>query len=107
MPAPLLDEFIRRRNSVNADSEILDWAIAIDRDWSDGGRFAETEPGDPYAFWKARYAEKWPAAVASKSGCAPVGTQHSPSVLARIKAVRERELEIEQERAQKLAGGAS
>jgi hypothetical protein len=61
MPQPLFGEFVRRRNTLNADAEILDWAIAVDREWSDGGRFADTEPGDAYEFWKARYAEKWPA----------------------------------------------
>jgi hypothetical protein len=108
MPKPLFDEFVRRRNTLNADSEIIDWALVIDKDWSVGGRFADTEPGDPYAFWKARYAEKWPViGGASKPGCAPVRLQHSPSVIARMQAIRERELEIEQERAQKQAGEAS
>jgi hypothetical protein len=104
----LFDEFVRRRNTLNADSEIIDWALVIDKDWSDGGRFADAEPGDAYSFWKARYAEKWPALGSiSKPSCAPVRSQHSPSVLARMQAIRERELEIEQERAQKQAGEVS
>jgi hypothetical protein len=86
MPKQLFDEFVRRRNTLNADSEIIDWALAVDREWADGGRFADVEPGDAYTFWKARYAEKWP--VAATNG-ARVNTQASPAVAARIRAARE------------------
>jgi uncharacterized protein YdaU (DUF1376 family) len=107
LPAVLFSEFVRRRNHASADREIRDWALAVELEWADGPR-AGDEPGDPFDFWKARYAEKWPAAGSiSKPSCAPVRSQHSPSVLARIQAIRERELEIEQERAQKQAGEAS
>lgn len=67
MPVPLFDEFVRRRNSVNADAEIIDWAIAVDNEWADGGKFADVEPGEPYVFWKARYAEKWGDGAPSKA----------------------------------------
>ena len=67
MPKPLFDEFVRRRNTLNAASEIIDWAVLTDNDWADGGKFADVEPGDAYEFWKARYAEKWPAPQPSKA----------------------------------------
>lgn len=107
MPKPLLDEFVRRRNTLNADTEILDWALKVDAEWADGGLFADTEPGDAYSFWKARYAEKWPVVGSTqKSGCAPVRMHNSPSVDAILKRDREWELQQE-ERLRKQAEGAS
>ena len=60
LPASLFSEFVRRRNHADADREISDWALEIEREWSDGPR-ASDEPGDPFEFWKARYSEKWPS----------------------------------------------
>lgn len=62
MHAGLFDEFVRRRNHDGADREIRDWASAVDLEWQEGGPYAHLEPGDSFDFWKARYAERWPAA---------------------------------------------
>lgn len=61
LPAPLFSEFVRRRNHANADREVRDWALRIDQAWQEGGPHANDEPGDAWAFWKARYDEQWPA----------------------------------------------
>lgn len=63
--ASLFDEFVRRRNHAGADAEIRDWALAIDREWQEGGPHGADEPGDPFEFWKTRYAERWPATPVS------------------------------------------
>ena len=54
-------EFVRRRNHPDADREIRDWCLAVEREWGPDGPRADDEPGDAFAFWKARYAEQWPA----------------------------------------------
>ena len=59
--ASQFNEFVRRRHHAGADREIRDWCLAIERDWGVDGPRAGDEPGDPFAFWKARYAEQWPA----------------------------------------------
>ncbi len=59
--ASQFSEFVRRRNHPDADREIRDWCLAVEREWGPAGPRAREEPGDPFAFWKARYAEQWPA----------------------------------------------
>jgi hypothetical protein len=61
VPAQLHTEFLLRRNTPEADTELRDWYLAIDRQWLDDPVLAVTEPGDAYDFWRARYAETWPA----------------------------------------------
>ena len=56
LPSGLFGEFVRRRNHDGADGEIRDWAMTVEREWADKAE----EPGDPFEFWKARYAETWP-----------------------------------------------
>lgn len=63
LPAGLFSEFVGRRNHVNADREVRDWAMDVEREWGPGGPKAAIEPGDAYDFWRERYAEKWPAAA--------------------------------------------
>lgn len=60
--ASLYDEFVRRRNHPSAAKEIDDWCMEVEREWGDDGPHAHDEPGDAFDFWKARYAERWPAA---------------------------------------------
>lgn len=59
LPAPLFNDFVRRRNHDGADAEIRRWAADVLVAWTDGPH-ATTEPGDVFDFWKARYAEQWP-----------------------------------------------
>lgn len=63
LPASLFDEFVRRRNHADADMEIRDWALTVEREWGTESRHAGDEPGDPFEFWKARYADHWPTAT--------------------------------------------
>lgn len=58
--ASLFSEFVRRRNHPAADQEIRDWAMVVEGEWAE----KPEETGDPFDFWRARYAEKWPAATA-------------------------------------------
>lgn len=64
--ASQFNDFVRRRNHPNADQEIREWAASVLDAWSIGPH-AQTEPGDPYDFWRARYAETWPVIVPAKS----------------------------------------
>lgn len=59
--AEQLGRFVRRRNTATADKDIREWAFAIIKDWTEGAH-ATVEPGDEFAFWRARYDEQWPAA---------------------------------------------
>lgn len=68
--ASLFNDFVRRRNHDNADEEIRQWADGVVDEWTTG-TFATIEPGDPFDFWKARYAERWPAAVVSPAKSVP------------------------------------
>lgn len=61
VPATLHGEFVRRRNTPAADAELRAWYGDVQRAWMDGPH-ATVEPGEPFAFWRARYAEQWPAA---------------------------------------------
>ena len=61
LPASLFSEFVRRRNHADADREIRDWAMVVEAEWGPDGPRASEEPGDSFEFWKARYADKWPA----------------------------------------------
>ena len=70
--ASLFGEFVRRRGHAEADREVRDWALAVERDWADGGPRFGDEPGDPFDFWRARYDEAWPPA-ASTNGRRPAG----------------------------------
>lgn len=58
LPANLFNEFVRRRNHDKADAEVRDWALSVEKTWAEKAE----EPGDAYTFWRARYAEQWPAA---------------------------------------------
>lgn len=60
-------EFVRRRNHDGADAEVRTWAFDVITAWTDG-EFGATEPGDPFDFWRARYAERWPAAAPAGGG---------------------------------------
>lgn len=76
--ASLFSDFVRRRNTDNADQEIRDWAMNVEREWGPGGPKAHLETGDMYDFWKARYAEKWPAAAkAERSGPAVLDAEET------------------------------
>lgn len=83
--ASLFGEFVRRRNHDNADMEIRDWALAVEREWGPDGPRAHVEPGDPFDFWKARYSERWPAESAKASSVSPVRTELSPAMAERIR----------------------
>lgn len=58
--ASLFGEFVRRRNHAGADEEIRAWAMTVEQAWAE----KPEETGDPFDFWRARYAEQWPAATA-------------------------------------------
>jgi hypothetical protein len=58
LPSALFDEFTRRRNHLDADLELRDWAQEVEHEWAS----FEGEPGDAYDFWRARYSERWPTA---------------------------------------------
>lgn len=53
-------EFVRRRNHDGAHAEVLHFAQGVIDEWTTGAH-AKHEPGDGFDFWRARYAERWPA----------------------------------------------
>ncbi len=72
--ASLFNDFVRRRNTPNADQEIRAWAAGVIDAWTTGV-FQATEPGDSFEFWKARYAETWPMATAATASKTPAWVQ--------------------------------
>jgi uncharacterized protein YdaU (DUF1376 family) len=64
LPAFLFSEFVRRRGGEKADDVIREWAHETLKSWAD----KPDEPGEPLAFWRARYDERWPAAPVVKPG---------------------------------------
>lgn len=56
------DEFVRRRSG--AREVVRTWAAAVVDDWTSGAH-ADDEPGDAFDFWRARYADTWPASSAA------------------------------------------
>lgn len=61
----LFGEFVRRRGHIDADQEVRDWCMDVEREWSGTGPRAHEEPGDSFDFWRARYDERWPSATAT------------------------------------------
>ncbi len=78
-------EFVRRRNHDNAEAEVRTWAERIVDAWT-MGPFAAVEPGDPFEFWRTRYAETWPAAnrIPAPASNLTVHTTLSPAMAARL-----------------------
>jgi uncharacterized protein YdaU (DUF1376 family) len=67
VPAELHSHFVRARNHDGADRELRDWYLDVDNAWS-VGEFKDANTGaNDYAFWRARFDEKWPAASAPKT----------------------------------------
>lgn len=57
-------DFVALRNG--AEAELFAWYAETSEAWTDGPfKAAETGP-DMFAFWKARYAEKWPVVKVDK-----------------------------------------
>ena len=63
-------EFVRRRNTDNADQEIRAWAARIIDDWTTGAN-AHVEPGDQFDFWRARYEDQWPSPQGTRKSKRP------------------------------------
>lgn len=58
--AAQFNDFVRRRNHDGAEREVRKWAEGVIDVWTSGQHSAD-EPGDPFDFWRDRYAETWPA----------------------------------------------
>ena len=65
-------DFVALRNG--AEAELLAWYEHISEEWTTGPRRAEEPGADMFAFWKARYAERWPATVQT-----PITAQRRPA----------------------------
>lgn len=64
VPQRCHSDFVALRNG--AESELFAWYAETSEAWTDGAfKASETGP-DMFAFWKARYAEKWPVAKVDK-----------------------------------------
>lgn len=74
LPAFLHAEFERRRGNV-ADLEAFYSAVL--REWAPGGPRGNEEPGEALAFWRARYAERWPS-TPTKAASVPISQRWRP-----------------------------
>lgn len=64
VPQRCHSDFVALRNG--AEAELFAWYAETSEAWTDGPfKASETGP-DMFAFWKARYAEKWPVAKVDK-----------------------------------------
>lgn len=67
VPAVLHSRFVQALNRDDADSLLRDWYLSVDNDWSVGAHKDSPTGADDFAFWRARFDEKWPAQVPVKS----------------------------------------
>lgn len=65
VPGDLHGQFVRSRNSPDADKELRDWYLAVDLEWSVGSKKDTNTGGNDYRFWRARFDERWPSADAA------------------------------------------
>lgn len=70
LPSGLFQEFLRRRNHPQADTEIRRWAAGVIDAWTTGAH-AQEEPGDVFGFWRRQYDDRWPAPQAGPKSRAP------------------------------------
>jgi len=61
VPTSLHLEFIRLLNRPTAEQELLKWYGDINLDWSEGEHKGVSTGGDVFAFWRARFSERWPS----------------------------------------------
>lgn len=59
-------DFLAFRGGPAAQSELFEWYEQVSNEWFEGIRKADEPGADMFAFWKARYAERWPATVITK-----------------------------------------
>lgn len=60
VPADLHSQFVRARHHDGADKELRDWYLAVDDEWTIGAKREANPGGNDFAFWRARFAERWP-----------------------------------------------
>jgi hypothetical protein len=74
VPQRLHSDLVALRNGQEAD--LLEWYAAVSDQWSEGGSCEQEEPGaDMFAFWRARYAERWPAKMTARRATEPMPTR--------------------------------
>lgn len=66
VPQRAHSDFVALRNHPGAETELLAWYEAVSDEWTTGARRSESPGADMFAFWRARFDERWPAAVAVK-----------------------------------------
>ena len=74
VPQRAHDDFLALRNG--AERELYEWYEAVSNEWFNGVRKDEEPGADMFVFWKARYAERWPAAPSRQT---PKSAQQLPS----------------------------
>lgn len=68
VPQRIHTDFIGFRNHAGAERELLDWYQQVSDAWTIGDRRADPSfDSDMVRFWKARYAEQWPAVEPAKA----------------------------------------
>jgi hypothetical protein len=63
VPQRLHADFIADRNTPDAETELLVWYENVADEWTTGRCKDTPTGGEMFAFWRARYVEKWPAPV--------------------------------------------
>ncbi len=64
VPQRLHSDFLALRQG--AEGELLAWYAIVSQEWSEGPRQHEEPDADMFRFWRARYAEHWPATGTAK-----------------------------------------
>jgi uncharacterized protein YdaU (DUF1376 family) len=66
VPAVLHTKFVQARNHDGADAELRAWYSDVDLAWTVGAYRDESPGADDFAFWRARFDERWPATKTAK-----------------------------------------
>lgn len=79
VPQRIHSDFLSDRNHPDAERELLAWYEAIGEEWTFGCNATALTGGDMFKFWRARYAEKWPAADTGTKSKLPISQRWRPS----------------------------
>lgn len=77
VPQKLHTQFVGLRNHAGADRELYAWYGQVAEEWYTGARKGENPDPDMFVFWKARYAEKWPASPKSAQAMTGPNPEHA------------------------------
>jgi hypothetical protein len=60
VPYKLHTELVGLRNHGDAEAELLAWYADVAEAWTHGAHRTDEPGAEMFAFWRARYTERWP-----------------------------------------------